>query len=194
MFDFGGVLAEEGFRRGLVAIADRSGLDPEAFFHTATETIYACGYVEGSADEAHFWELLRSESGISGTDQELTKEILDRFILRPQMVAYVKDLRAKGYITTILSDRTDWLDRLNARDNFFHYFDAVYNSYHMGKTKRDRTLFTDILSKLNLSATEALFVDDNPGNIDRASSLGLQTHLFTDQDYFFSELKSIVLP
>ena len=32
IFDFGGVLAEEGFREGLLAIARENGLDPDAFF------------------------------------------------------------------------------------------------------------------------------------------------------------------
>ena len=32
LFDFGGVLAEEGFRQGLMAIAGQYDLDPQAFF------------------------------------------------------------------------------------------------------------------------------------------------------------------
>jgi putative hydrolase of the HAD superfamily len=32
LFDFGGVLAEEGFREGLKAIGVKNGLDPDDFF------------------------------------------------------------------------------------------------------------------------------------------------------------------
>ncbi len=45
LFDYGGVLAEEGFTAGLKAIAVAHGLDPDHFFHRATEIIYACDYV-----------------------------------------------------------------------------------------------------------------------------------------------------
>ena len=109
------------------------------------------------------------------------------------MMDSVRKLRAKGCITAILSDQTDWLDQLNQRDNIFHHFDAVFNSYHIGKTKRDPSLFQDITTRLNVSASESLFVDDNPGNIDRAFSMGLATHLFRTQDHFFAEMKTLGL-
>jgi putative hydrolase of the HAD superfamily len=37
-FDFGGVLAEEGFREGLLAIARHHGLDPQEFLKTVDLT------------------------------------------------------------------------------------------------------------------------------------------------------------
>jgi len=190
LFDFGGVLAEEGFRQGLMAIAGRFGLDPQDFFNTATEIIYACGYVTGKTGESDYWELMRQQTGIRGTDQELTGEILSRFVPRPQMLAHVKKLREKGYLAAILSDQSDWLDRLNEQYDFFRHFDAVYNSYHIGKTKRDPTLFSDTLAHLHINARQTFFVDDNPGNIERAHSVGLETHLFCSQEHYFSDIRS----
>ena len=40
--DFGGVLAKDGFRNGLLTIAQQHGFDPEWFQRTAVETIYHC--------------------------------------------------------------------------------------------------------------------------------------------------------
>ena len=191
LFDFGGVLAEEGFQKGLMAIAEHNGFEPQRFFETATEIIYACGYVTGTATEGDFWELLRQQTALSGTDQALTKEILDRFILRPQMLASVKNLRKNGYFTAILSDQSDWLDRLNRQYNFFPLFDAVFNSYHLGKSKRDPSLLRDIITRINIPAPECLFVDDNPGHIERAKSLGLATHLMRSQEQFFAALNKM---
>jgi len=93
LFDYGGVLAEEGFTLGLAAIAAKNSLDPAAFFHTAAETIYACGYVTGKSTEQAYWQLLRSQTGITGEDQALTETILSRFILRPRMLDAVRALR-----------------------------------------------------------------------------------------------------
>ena len=42
-FDFGGVLAEEGFREGLRAIAEGNGLEPEAFIETGFDLVYEGG-------------------------------------------------------------------------------------------------------------------------------------------------------
>jgi putative hydrolase of the HAD superfamily len=52
LFDFGGVLYDEGFKNGLKAIARANGLDDEAFVRTANDVIHACGYVVGKATEA----------------------------------------------------------------------------------------------------------------------------------------------
>lgn len=186
--DFGGVLAEEGFTLGLSAIAKKNGLNQDQFFHAATEAIYACGYVTGKSSEHAYWQLLRSQTGITGDDQALTEAILSRFTLRPRMLAAVRALKDQGLNPAILSDQTDWLDRLNHRQPFFQEFSRVFNSYHLGKTKREPSLFTDVLAALKVEPGQTFFVDDNPGHIERAAALGLKTHLFQNEALFFTDL------
>ncbi|HSR36740.1 MAG TPA: HAD family phosphatase [Desulfurivibrionaceae bacterium] len=187
-FDYGGVLAEEGYHQGLLAIAARHHLPGDAFFATVTEIIYGCGFVTGHTDEHHFWHLVREETGISGSDAELTNEILSRFVLRPRMITAVQALRQQGLKVLILSDQTDWLERLDRRDHFFAEFDQVCNSFRMGKTKRDASLFGDVATRFQMAPEAALFIDDNPGHIERATAQGWQTHLFTSEDAFFADL------
>ena len=173
LFDFGGVLAEEGFRGGLYAIARKNGRDPEWFFLRASDAIYETGYITGQATEADYWEALRRETGICGTDEELTGEILPRFILRPAMIDAVRRLRRKRYLVAIASDQVDWLERLDERDRFFGEFDRVFNSYRLGKGKRDATFFDDVADALMAAPGNLLFLDDNPENVERAASRGL---------------------
>ena len=188
LFDYGGVLAEEGFTAGLKAIAGTHGLEPELFFHRATEIIYACNYVIGQATAADFWHLVRRELAIGGSDDELSNEILSRFILRPGMMAKVRALKRQGFRTAILSDQTNWLDLLDRRDNFLLEFNPVINSYYLGRTKRDPATFSEALQILAVRPEQVLFVDDNQGHIDRAAKLGLQTHLFTTEAAFGRDL------
>ena len=193
LFDYGGVLAEEGFTLGLEVMARENRLDPADFFRTAAEAIYACGYVTGKATEQAYWELLRGQTGIRGEDRALTETILSRFILRPRMIDAVRALRKQGLNPVILSDQTDWLDRLNQRQPFFQEFSRVFNSFHLGKTKREPSLFTDVLATLKVEPGQALFVDDNPGHIARAAALGLKTHLFRSEELFFAGLARLGL-
>ena len=132
--------------------------------------------------------MLRDQTGLRGEDQALTETILSRFTLRPKMIAAVRALRKQGVNPVILSDQTDWLDRLNARQPFFQEFSRVFNSYHLGKTKRESSLFTDVLATLKIEPEQALFVDDNQGHIERATALGLNTHLFQSEALFFTDL------
>ncbi|MHB1402402.1 MAG: HAD family hydrolase [Thiobacillus sp.] len=174
LFDFGGVLAEEGFRAGLHLIARLNGLDPESVHREGIDAVYESGYVTGTAKEADFWKRMRSRFHFSETDAVLTEIILDHFTLRPEMIDLVRDLRGRGLACAILSDQTDWLDRLDRRDDFYREFDRVYNSYRLGKSKREPSLFDEVVADLALRPGEALFLDDDPGNVERARSRGLR--------------------
>ena len=188
LFDFGGVLSREGFRGGLYAIARANGLDPEPFFLLASDVIYDTGYITGRATEADFWEALRRAAGIRGTDAELTGEILPRFLLRPVMIDAVRSLRRKGYVIAIASDQVDWLDRLDERDHFYREFDRVFNSYRLGKGKRDATVFDDMADALQRASGELLFLDDNAGNVERAASRGMFAMTVRDAEGLAAEL------
>lgn len=189
LFDYGGVLADEGFRNGLAEIARIRGLDSNAVLAQAMDAVYQSGYVLGKGSEADFWKLLEKKCGIEGDVSALRNEILQRFQLRPWMLQLVDGLRSRGYRVGILSDQTDWLDELDARDHFFSHFDAVFNSYHLGMGKRNPAVFREVAQNLKVSPEQILFVDDSPGNIERANTAGLQTILFIDRDQFEKALQ-----
>ncbi|HTP66248.1 MAG TPA: HAD-IA family hydrolase [Geobacteraceae bacterium] len=193
LFDFGGVLATEGFREGLMAIARRQGLDPAKVHQLAMDAIYESGYITGRGSEADFWAIMRDRTGIDGTDAELCGEILGRFAIRPKMIETARRLKRRGFITAILSDQTDWLERLDARDGFSGGFDRVFNSFHLGKGKRDPSIFTDVAAALGISPHEALFVDDMPGNVERAISMGMRGIVFRDEESFLAELEHLLM-
>lgn len=184
LLDYGGVIAEEGFRNQLVAMAREQGLDPHAVLWVARRVVYESGFVLGTGTEAAFWAAMRADSGLAGSDEELTRRVLDAFVLRPWVIEQVRHWRERGYITGILSDQMHWLDWLDERDRFFQYFDHIYNSYHLGKGKRDPSLFHDIAARLALPPAEILFVDDLQSNVERAREAGWQAVQYTDRDSF----------
>ena len=193
LFDFGGVLAEEGFQEGLYAIARKLGLDPVAVHRAGMDAVYDTGYVLGRGSEADFWREMRQLTGVVGDDATLSAEILDRFVPRPAMFAAVRALRRRGIIVAILSDQTDWLERLDACSGYSAEFDRVFNSYRLGKGKRDPSVFDDVLQALGVAPREALFVDDMPGNVARAAARGLRTILFQDEAGFLAELAQMIV-
>lgn len=189
VLDFGGVLAEEGFRKGLNAIAINNKLDPERFFALARDLIYDIGYVTGKTDEHTYWEELRLKTGAKNDDNDLRREILNRFVLRPPMLEEVKRIKAAGVIAALLSDQTDWLDELDQRAPFYHYFDYVFNSFNMKRSKRDAALFDDVAKQLAVKPQEILFVDDTRENLERAQTRGWKTLHFTNVEDFKKALK-----
>lgn len=190
-FDFGGVLAEEGFKEGLMAIGAASNLEPQKFFEIAQRAIYETGYIVGNTLEADYWNVIRKETGINISDFDMRTEILRRFTVRPWMLITVDRLRSKGYFVALLSDQTNWLDELDARSHFCGQFDAVFNSYHLGKGKQDTSVFRDVASILGVSPESCLLIDDNSGNTARGSSLGYKTILYSGRDSLFEQLLAL---
>ena len=192
LFDFGGVLSEEGWKKGLKVIAEANGLDVSTFLQTAADTIYETGYIMGNASESDFWNVLRRKTGIKGDNASLTHELMSRFVLDDRMIDLVKKLRLKKLTVGILSDQTNWLDQLDARFDFFKWFDHVFNSYHLGKGKRDISLFDDIAGLLKTPPSRILFIDDDPGNVERARQKGWQTILYVVFESFHSEMDKLL--
>lgn len=193
LFDFGGVLSQEGWKKGLAAIAEANGLSGEGLISTAADTIYETGYILGKCSEDDFWKALKRKTGIRGDHDALKAELMSRFILDERMMALVKSLKAKKLTLGILSDQTDWLDSINARFDFFRHFDVVFNSYHLGKGKRDPSLFEDIAKALHTAPEKILFIDDDPGNVARARQKGWNALLYVHFESFCAEFAQVRL-
>lgn len=189
LFDFGGVLADEGFVGGLAAIARKNGIDEEAFVALGHELVHETGFVTGRSDEGTYWRSLRRRAGIRVSDEALRNEILSRFKLRPWMLKIVREIREDGTRIGILSDQTLWLDELNAKNDFFRFFDYVFNSYHMGKSKMDTSHFDDIVEELQVKPKKVLFIDDNEGHIERARRQGWKTIRYKNKNNFINDIK-----
>ncbi len=188
LFDYGGVLAEEGFREGLQAIGRLSGVSPEDMTAAGFDLVHRTGYVTGRADEAGFWRALRREAGARGTDETLRREILSRFVIRPWMIDLVDRLRASGLILGILSDQTQWLDELDEEQDLFRHFHHVFNSYHTGVSKRTPLCFDRAVQCMGRPPERVLFVDDQAGNVDRARERGLVAIRYSNRESFLREL------
>lgn len=191
LLDFGGVIAEEGFREGMMAIARKKDLDEQSFFKTAEDIIFKTGYVIGKAKEKVFWETLSRDTGVKDDYRHLRLEVLRRFVLRIEMLAIAEKLRNQGLVVALLSDQTNWLDEINRKKPFYNRFDFIINSYVLGKSKRDPSVFRDVSKIIGVNPHLILFVDDNAQNIKRASEAGLKTIHFTGIEDFKTQLDAL---
>jgi HAD superfamily hydrolase (TIGR01509 family) len=191
LFDFGGVIAEEGFYKGLRVIGQENGLDPDKFFRAVDALIYETGYLIGKSDEASFWNAVRNATEIRVTDAGLKEEIMKRFTLRPDMIASADLLRSRGFIVAMLSDQTNWLEEIDRQTALFKHFDTVFNSFRLHKSKRDASVFRDVCAALGVRAGETLFVDDNIDHIKRAQGQGLLTIHFVGVDEYKQQIRNL---
>ena len=191
MFDFGGVVAEEGFVEGMKAIAGKYGMDPEAVLDTATDILYESGYICGRVSEAVFWAAFKRRFNLEEvSDEDLRNEVLKRFVLRDWMLELIQRLRDDGFKAVLLTDQTNWVEEVNEETPFYDRFDHVFNSYRLGKCKRDGSIFDDVLKVLQVDPDRIIFVDDKDENIKLAERSGIRGILYVDKDSFLKELCS----
>jgi putative hydrolase of the HAD superfamily len=189
LLDFGGVIAEEGFKKGITDLAVKFDFDIDALKKTAFDLVYDCGFTSGKADSDKFWDLFKKKTGISEDNAVLTEFILERFIVRPEMVNFARWLKTENIKTAILSDQTNWLDELDRKNGFFKYFDRVFNSYHLGITKKEPEIFDFVLNEMKENPEKTLFVDDHMPHIERALNKNINGILFKDLSDFKKRIK-----
>jgi len=104
LFDYGGVLADEGFRGGLAALAKEQDLDAAAMPAEGMKAVYDSGFVLGRGTAADFWALMRERTGLQGDDDVLTDRILSGFVIRPWMIERVQQLHEQGIAITCVKE------------------------------------------------------------------------------------------
>jgi putative hydrolase of the HAD superfamily len=60
-------------------------------------------------------------------------------------------------------------------------FDYIFNSSEIGVAKPDQRIFDFVATTLGLRYDEWLFIDDTEENVVKASSLGIRSHLYSNQ-------------
>ncbi len=70
------------------------------------------------------------------------------------------------------------------------YFDRIYCSYELKMRKPDKGIFEFILKEYGAGPGEALFIDDNKDNIEKAVSMGIPSILACPTADFIASLKA----
>lgn len=194
IFDFDGVVAEQGFRRALAAVSTRDS-DKDSQSHLAQvgmRALLKSGYVVGKGSEQQFWQLFCELSGQEySTDgaEILRRAIVQHSQIRQQILKLIAQLRDGGLTVALLSDHTDWLDQIDQLHGLRHHFDHFFNSYHLRQCKRDPLIFDRVVADIGVEPSATLFIDDNPANVERAQSRGVNGLVYTEFNRLLADLK-----
>lgn len=113
------------------------------------------------ADEIWAW-MTRSEEMVAGALEDT--------------VTILTDLTDAGVACYALSNmEAETFPLRLERYPFFTLFDGVVISGLEGMAKPDREIFELLLERFGLDASATLFIDDNVGNLEPASALGMST-------------------
>ena len=96
------------------------------------------------------------------------------------MIDLAEELKSKGFKLFILSNNFKERSEHYAKDFpfFTELFDKIYYSWQTGFLKSNRLAYEIILNENKLNPEEVVFFDDTEKNVELASSLGIQSHIF----------------
>lgn len=183
IFDFGNVLTmpqDEGF---VASMRQLAGLDSGAF-----RNAYRTGrreYDRGTLDSAAYWrgvlasggrpseEVARLDGGLVSSLTEL--DVKSWTVIRGGMVPWVRDLRAAGFATAILSNMPlDHALYIERSFDWLELFDVRLFSYSVELVKPEAGIYEECLKRLGLQPAETLFLDDVAENIEGARAVGMR--------------------
>ncbi|MFD1145604.1 HAD family hydrolase [Saccharothrix hoggarensis] len=137
----------------------------------------------GELTPAEFEALLAAELTTLDGREIASKGLLRRMFGSahpdPKMVDLVRELRADGITTALLSN--SWGEGY-PEDLLLELFDTIVISGRIGMRKPDPRIFHHTLDQLGLPADRCVFFDDAPVNVEAARQVGLHAHRHTDAD------------
>ena len=116
----------------------------------------------------------------SRTPEDMEEEYLRRAVIDRDMVAYIEELR-KTYRVCLLSNaQSDYLRKVFDREDLDRLFDRKVVSGDVRMIKPYPEIFEYLLNLEGIKPSEALFIDDNPKNVEGARAVGMNAILDSD--------------
>jgi putative hydrolase of the HAD superfamily len=177
IFDFFDVIHSDPFQRWLKKHDyERSG----EFAKSAQQVDF--GRI--SYDE-HYQRL----SELSGQSAQSIKEVFDDTQLIDQdMVELIRSLHGQYKIGLLSNAGGQYLRPILEEHGLMELFDEIAISAEIGVVKPDPAIFKHALKQLGVKAEEAIFTDDNPGNVAAAEAVGIRSIVFTSEKALRREL------
>ena len=126
--------------------------------------------------------------------RKVTSEEIDATArVNEEVVAIAKDLKPKYRIALLSNAPSSFIRNLLAVHDLEQHFHEIVISSEVGMIKPSPEIFEHTLSKLSVSASEAIFIDDNPGHVAAAEKVGIRGVLFTSANQLRKDLRSIGL-
>jgi putative hydrolase of the HAD superfamily len=134
----------------------------------------------GNITSHEFWQSV-------GVTPDLEDEYLQRHKLTDGLIEFLEAVNSRGGEVWCLSnDLAEWARKLRDRFELERYIRGFVISGDVGLRKPNPAIFQHLLKRIKVNSVDAVFVDDNPRNLDSAIELGFKAILFDTGGQYFS--------
>ena len=132
--------------------------------------------------EEEFWSKLAQKLGFRGHWSLLAQNNKRNLVVNWMVLDYIKKLKKKVNIALLSNMDKTSIDAIKSEVKLSDYFEKIYFSSEHKTGKLEKPFIDKIVKDFKVKTNEMLFIDDFPGNIDKAKTYGMQTILFIGVD------------
>lgn len=188
-FDWGGVIANDPgdeFLGQLLRDVGVTEVQVQEIFET-----YMKRFMRGQISEAEYWHDLRIKYGLVIHDS-----ISDEFkkwrglIANEDILALAKEAKTKGMHIAILSNVIEPTYNVLRQAGYYDLFDDVIASCKVGYVKPEAEIYDIALGRFDITAQEAIFIDDKQYCLDPAEKMGFKTILAQSPEQIMEDIRA----
>lgn len=192
VFDFGGVIGKAD-RSKILAFLESTGCCDGDFQEALT-----CmrTYRKEMGSEKEFWKERAKSKGLvlpEDWDMRYDETVKGAIYNIPGTLELISRLQRAGYPIALLSNVTEEKAMILRELGYYDSFSPALLSYAIGTAKPHPEAFFILITTLNRSPQEIIFIDDKPQNIQAASDLQLHALLFSSATQLEADLLSLGL-
>ncbi|WBP92166.1 HAD family hydrolase [Kitasatospora cathayae] len=178
LIDIGGVLIPDHLTTAAAEWSTRLGITQRAFlaalFGGNDDKVLI-----GRTSEEAWWHIVRDRLGV-GSDliDAIRCDLASRESWDYALVEGLRSLRGSAK-TAIVSNTWPQMRTRMANAGLLDMVDAIVLSCEVGYAKPDPRIYAAALQRVGARPAETLFIDDTPGHVATARSLGMTGHVHT---------------
>ena len=181
IFDCFGVLLTNGWLAFLHEYENPENADELRYLNMQND--------RGDISQQEFNNRVSKVTGVSL--EKIERQTSRSLVLNSSLVKYIQELKTRGYdlsiITNIGSPLSDYLP-----EDVLGLFPVVTESFRVHCIKPNVEIYQLHLSKLGLSASDAIFIDDSKDNCDGAELAGISSLQFIDNKSLKIKLENLL--
>lgn len=144
-----------------------------------------CGYI---TEDCYLHNLI-TRNAWQITVNDLKAYIRDNLNVKVDGMEQLLVVLSTKYRLVLLSDNAkEWVSYISSIHHILDLFKVCIFSYQICRTKRQTSTFKIALQLINRRPDECIFIDDNPGNVRRAQSVGMKSIQFKSPNELVSDL------
>jgi putative hydrolase of the HAD superfamily len=180
--DLGGVYFSNGLRAFMAELNQKYRTPNDSLRQTLTgESPLGRSYRTNEISVNEFWHKAKALLGIHEDYHKLIQQWNEKYTPNKEVVALIGRLRKAGFQLGFLSNNViEKADYLEKKFQFKKDFDTGVFSFEVKCMKPDLEICREILKKMSLQPSEAIYFDDKEKFLEPAKKLGMNVILYED--------------